>query len=87
MRIENLSKELDSKTMKTLHGGVSLVGQVVPTNVQTNEMLQNFNINTRGPVALANDGSQSNYSRQDSDVPVGSFFLTTPYLSRTLIPA
>jgi hypothetical protein len=75
MRIENLSKELDGDTMKDVHGGIALTGQVVPTNVQTNELLQKFDISSGGPVAIANDGSQENDSDQRSYVPVGSIFV------------
>ena len=83
MKIENLSKELDTESMAAVRGGVALTGQVVPTNVQSNELLQSFNIASHGPVAIANDANQSNESDQDSFVPVGSLFLT-PYLSRVL---
>ena len=72
MLIENLSKELDTKTMTDVRGGLALTGQVVPTNLQSNEMNQIYNISSNGPVAIANDGSQENYSSQDSLVPVGS---------------
>ena len=76
MKIENLGKELDTETMTEVKGGIALTGQVVPTNVQSNELLQAFNIASNGPVAIANDGNQSNDSDQDSFVPVGSLFLT-----------
>ena len=79
MKIENLGKELDTETMTEVKGGIALTGQVVPTNVQSNELLQSFNIASNGPVAIANDGSQSNESDQDSEVPVGSIFVA-PYL-------
>jgi hypothetical protein len=79
MLIKDLSNELDTKTMKTVRGGVALTGQVVPTNVQSNKLLQSFNIASNGPVAIANDADQSNDSSQESFVPVGSLFLT-PYL-------
>jgi hypothetical protein len=79
MLIKDLSKELDTKTMTTVRGGVALTGQVVPTNIQSNELLQSFNIASNGPVAIANDADQSNDSSQPSFVPVGSLFLT-PYL-------
>ena len=72
MKIENLSKELDTETMAAVTGGIALTGQVVPTNVQSNALEQAFNIASCGPVAIANDGSQSNESHQDSFVPVGS---------------
>jgi hypothetical protein len=78
MRIENLSKELDTKTMSAVRGGVALTGQVVPTNVQSNALLQKFDIASKGPVAIANDADQSNESSQPSFVPVGSLFVT-PY--------
>jgi hypothetical protein len=79
MKIENLSKELDTETMTDVRGGLALTGQVVPTNVQSNELLQSFNIASNGPVAIANDANQSNDSSQESFVPVGSIFVT-PYL-------
>ena len=77
MKIENLSKELDTETMTEVRGGVALTGQVVPTNVQSNALLQNFHIASNGPVAIANDADQSNDSDQESIVPVGSIFLTS----------
>jgi hypothetical protein len=76
MKIENLGKELDTETMAEVTGGIALTGQVVPTNVQSNALEQAFNIASNGPVAIANDGRQSNESDQDSIVPVGSLFLT-----------
>jgi hypothetical protein len=75
MQIENLNKELDAETMKTVNGGLALTGQVVPTNVQSNELLQKFDIASNGPVAIANDADQSNDSSQPSFVPVGSVFV------------
>ena len=83
MKIENLGKDLDIETMTEVKGGIALTGQVVPTNVQSNELLQSFNIASNGPVAIANDGSQSNYSDQDSFVPVGSLFVT-PFLGKVV---
>jgi hypothetical protein len=83
MKIENLSKELDTETMTEVRGGLALTGQVVPTNVQSNKLIQSFDIASNGPVAIANDANQSNDSSQPSFVPVGSLFLT-PYL-RNLI--
>ena len=74
MKIENLSKELDSATMTEVKGGVSLTGQVVPTNVQSNALLQAFDIKASGPVAIANDANQSNDSDQETFSPVGSIF-------------
>ena len=76
MKIENLSKELDTETMAEVTGGIALTGQGAPTNVQSNALEQAFNIASNGPVAIANDGNQSNDSEQDSFVPVGSLFLT-----------
>jgi len=76
MKIENLSKDLDAEAMTEVRGGLALTGQVVPTNVQSNELLQSFNIASNGPVAIANDANQSNDSDQESIVPVGSIFLT-----------
>jgi hypothetical protein len=81
MLIQDLSKELDTKTMTDVRGGLALTGQVVPTNVQSNELIQKFDIASHGPVAIANDADQSNYSSQESFVPVGSIFVT-PYLVR-----
>ena len=72
MQIDNLNKDLDKETMKDVKGGVALTGQVVPTNVQSNELLQSFHIAAGGPVAIANDADQSNDSSQPSFVPVGS---------------
>ena len=79
MLIKDLSKELDAKSLSAVRGGLALTGQVVPTNVQSNELLQSFNIASHGPVAIANDADQSNDSSQESFVPVGSIF-ATPYL-------
>jgi hypothetical protein len=81
MKIENLSKELDTETMTEVRGGVALTGQVVPTSLQSNELLQSFHIAAGGPVAIANDADQSNDSEQDSFVPVGSIFVT-PFLGK-----
>src|SRR5262249_2130139 len=81
MQIENLNKDLDTETMTDVKGGLALTGQVVPTNVQSNELLQNFRIASGGPVAIANDADQSNESDQESFVPVGSIFVA-PYLSK-----
>ncbi len=81
MKIENLSKDLDAETMTEVKGGLALTGQVVPTSVQSNELLQAFNIRANGPVAIANDADQSNDSSQESFVPVGSVFFT-PDLSK-----
>ena len=72
MKIENLSKDLDTAAMTEVTGGTALTGQVVPTNVQSNALEQAFNIKASGPVAIANDADQSNDSDQDSFVPVGS---------------
>ena len=83
MKIENLSKDLDTEAQKAVTGGTALTGQVVPTSVQSNALEQAFNIASNGPVAIANDGTQSNDSSQPSFVPVGSLFALTPYL-RTL---
>jgi len=79
MKIENLSKELDTETMTEVRGGVALTGQVVPTNVQSNALAQKFDIASCDPVALGNNADQSNYSSQDTFAPVGSIFLT-PFL-------
>ena len=75
MQIENLNKELDAEAQKAVKGGTALTGQVVPTNVQSNELLQKFDIASNGPVAIANDADQSNDSDQKSYVPVGSVFV------------
>jgi hypothetical protein len=82
MLIKDLSNELDTKTMKTVSGGLALTGQVVPTNVQSNKLIQSFDIASHEPVAIANDAYQSNYSSQPSFVPVGSLFVTLPYLPK-----
>jgi len=84
MKIENLSKELDTETMSEVHGGLALTGQVVPTNVQSNELLQKFDIASHGPVAIGNSADQSNYSDQDTFSPVGSIFVN-PSLGK-LVP-
>ena len=76
MQIDNLSKELDTEEMKTVNGGLALTGQVVPTNVQSNELVQSFYVASNAPVAISNDTDQSNYSSQDSFVPVGSVFVS-----------
>jgi hypothetical protein len=76
MQIENLSKDLDTQTMATVHGGLALTGQVVPTDVQDNELVQQFDIASNGPVAIANDAGQSNESSQPTLMPIGSVFLT-----------
>lgn len=75
MEIQNLNKDLDTEAQKDVKGGIALTGQVVPTNVQSNALEQAFNIKSGGPVAIANDGTQSNESDQDSFVPVGSVFV------------
>ena len=75
MKIENLSKDLDSATMTEVKGGLALTGQVVPTNVQSNALEQAFNIKANGPVAIANDANQSNESDQETFSPVGSLFV------------
>jgi hypothetical protein len=72
MKIENLSKDLDTTAMTEVTGGTALTGQVVPTNVQSNALEQAFNIKANGPVAIANDADQSNDSDQDTFSPVGS---------------
>ena len=77
MKIENLSKDLDTEAMTEVKGGLALTGQVVPTNVQSNALEQAFNIAANGPVAISNDADQSNDSSQESFVPVGSIFLTS----------
>ena len=81
MKIENLDKDLNTEEQQEVQGGIALTGQVVPTNVQSNELLQNFDIASKGPVALSNDADQSNYSDQFTESPVGSVFLT-PDLSK-----
>ena len=57
MKIENLSKDLDTVSMTGVRGGTALTGQVVPTNVQGNALEQAFNIKANGPVAIANDAT------------------------------
>ena len=75
MEIENLNEDLDTEAQKAVKGGTALTGQVVPTNVQSNALEQAFHVASGGPVAIANDGSQSNDSDQDSIVPVGSLII------------
>ena len=48
MKIENLSKDLDTTAMTEVTGGTALTSQVVPTNVQSNALEQAFNIKTVG---------------------------------------
>ena len=78
MKIENLSKDLDTTSMTEVRGGTALTGQVVPTSVQSNALEQAFNIKANGPVAIANDADQSNDSDQETYLPVGS--IIAPYL-------
>ena len=78
MKIENLSKELDTQELAEVHGGVALTGQVVPTSVQSNELAQRFNVASCEPVAVGNSADQSNYSAQPTFAPVGSVFVIPP---------
>jgi hypothetical protein len=78
MKIENLSKELETQDMTDVHGGTALTGQVVPTNVQCNAAGQTFNVGSCAPVALDNSADQSNYSSQSTFDPVGSVIVTLP---------
>ena len=82
MKIENLSKDLDTTGMTEVRGGTALTGQVVPTNVQDNQMLQGFNVASGAPVSIGNDGDQYNYSHQDTVSPVGSLFFGSDFLRR-----
>jgi hypothetical protein len=82
MKIENLTKDLDSETMTEVKGGIALTAQVVPTNVQSNELLQSFDVSAHGPVAIGNDADQSNTSYQDTVAPVGSAILGGDFLRR-----
>jgi hypothetical protein len=82
MKIENLNKDLDSAAQKEVTGGTALTGQVVPTNVQSNELLQKFNVGSAGPVAVGNDAYQDNYSSQDTFAPVGSAVLGPDFLRK-----
>jgi len=75
MQIDNLNKDLDKEAMEKTKGGLALTGQVVPTNLQSNELEQGFNSAAKGPVAIANDANQSNDSDQNSFVPVGSLIV------------
>jgi hypothetical protein len=75
MQIENLSKELDAEALKDVHGGIALTGQVVPTNIQSNELGQTFNVSSCAPVAIGNEGKQANYSSQKTISPVGSILV------------
>jgi hypothetical protein len=78
MKIENLSHDLDSSAMTEVTGGAGLTGQVVPTNVQSNALGQDFHVASCAPVAISNDADQSNYSSQDTDLPVGSLIVSIP---------
>jgi hypothetical protein len=82
MKIENLTKDLDTETMTEVTGGTALTGQVVPTNVQSNELLQGLHVAAGGPVAIGNDASQDNYSSQDTVAPVGSLLFGSDFLRR-----
>ena len=82
MKIENLSKDLDTEAMTEVTGGTALTGQVVPTNVQSNELLQSFNVASHGPVAIGNSADQSNYSDQSSFVPVGALVFPSDFFRR-----
>jgi len=82
MKIENLSKDLDTTGMTEVRGGTALTGQVVPTSVQDNAMLQSFHVASAAPVAIGNDADQYNDSRQDTVSPVGSLFLGGSFLRR-----
>jgi hypothetical protein len=79
MQIENLSKELSTEEQKDVKGGIAFTSQNVPTNVQSNELLQKFDVGSRGPVSIGNDAYQTNYSDQDTFAPVGS--LVDPFHS------
>ena len=78
MKIENLTQDLDTEAQKDIKGGLALTGQVVPTNVQSNELVQGFNVASGAPVAIGNDATQSNCSHQDTVLPVGSLFVSVP---------
>jgi len=82
MKIENLSKDLDTTGMTEVRGGTALTGQVVPTSVQDNAMLQSFHVASTTPVAIGNDADQYNDSRQDTVSPVGSLFFGSALLRR-----
>ncbi len=76
MKIENLTRDLDTAAQKQVQGGTALTGQVVPTNVQGNALEQKFNIGSCAPAAIGNSAEQSNYSSQSTLEPVGSLFVT-----------
>jgi hypothetical protein len=78
MKIENLSHDLDTAAMTAVTGGTALTGQVVPTNVQCNQLGQGFSVGSAAPVAIGNDAEQSNYSSQDTVLPVGSLIVSIP---------
>jgi hypothetical protein len=78
MKIENLAKDLDTATMTAVTGGTALTAQVVPTNVQSNQLAQDFQIGGAAPVMVGNDADQSNYSSQESVAPVGSLLISIP---------
>jgi len=78
VKIENLSKELNTEELAAVQGGLALTGQVVPTSVQSNELAQKFNVASCEPVAVGNSADQSNYSAQTTFSPVGSVFVIPP---------
>jgi hypothetical protein len=78
MKIENLSKELSTAAMTEVKGGISLTDQVVPTNVQSNELAQGFSVYSSAPVSIGNDAEQSNCSNQSTFSPVGSLIISVP---------
>ena len=78
MKIENLNKDLDTEAQKAVTGGTALTGQVVPTNVQSNALGQSFQVASCAPVAVGNDAEQSNYSSQETVLPVGSLIVSIP---------
>ena len=78
MKIENLSHDLDASAMTEVTGGTALTGQVVPTNVQCNALGQEFQVGSCAPVAIGNDAEQSNYSSEETALPVGSLIVSIP---------
>jgi hypothetical protein len=76
MRIENLSKEIDTKAMTAVRGG-STGAQNVPTFNQGNWLSQTYNVHSDAPVQIlgdmsgSNDASAPNYQLPGSFVFVG----------------
>jgi hypothetical protein len=75
MRIENLSKEIDTKAMTAVRGG-SVGAQNVPTFNQGNWLSQSYNVYSDAPVQITGDMSGSNSASAPSYQLPGSFVFT-----------